>query len=90
MDFVCDILSPQRVTMNYQKRITINPKVMVGKPVVAGTRITVEQVLTLLSQGISAEELTSRKYYPQLTKADVYAAVAYAKDRLEGERVFPQ
>ncbi len=75
--------------MNYQKRITINPKVMVGKPVVAGTRITVEQVLALLSQGVTPEELVSRKYYPQLTKADVLAAVAYAKDRLEDERVYP-
>ncbi|MEK9143854.1 MAG: DUF433 domain-containing protein [Patescibacteria group bacterium] len=75
--------------MNYQKRIVINSKVMVGKPVVAGTRITVEQVLTLLSQGVTADELASEKYYPQLTKADVYAAVAYAKDRIEGERVYP-
>ncbi len=75
--------------MNYQKRITINPKVMVGKPVVAGTRITVEQVLTLLSQGITAEELISQRYYPQLTKADVFAAVAYAKDSIGHERVYP-
>ena len=65
--------------MNNPKRIIINPKVMVGKPVVAGTRITVEQVLTLLSQGVTAEELVSQRYYPQLKKADVFAAVAYAK-----------
>lgn len=75
--------------MNHKKRITTNPKVMVGKPVVAGTRITVEQILTLLSQGVTADELTSQKYYPQLTKADVYAAVAYAKERVESERVYP-
>lgn len=75
--------------MNYQKHITINPKIMVGKPIVVGTRITVEQVLTLLSQGVTAKELASEKYYPQLTKADVYAAVAYAKDRVEQERVYP-
>ncbi len=75
--------------MNYQKHITINPKVMVGKPVVSGTRITVEQVLTLLSQGVTAEQLASDKYYPQLTKADVYAAVAYAKESIGHERVYP-
>lgn len=73
----------------HQKRIIIDSKIMVGKPVVAGTRITVEQILTLLSQGVTAEELAGRKYYPQLTKADVYAAVAYAKDRVEHERVYP-
>lgn len=77
------------MAMNYQKRITINPKVMVGKPVVAGTRITVEQILALLSQGVTAEQLASDKYYPQLTKVDVYAAAAYAKERIEGERVYP-
>ena len=75
--------------MNYQKRIINDQKIMVGKPVVAGTRITVEQVLTLLSQGVTAEVLASDKYYAQLTKADVYAAVAYAKDRIEGERIYP-
>lgn len=75
--------------MNYQKRITTNSKVMVGKPVISGTRITVEQILTLLSQGVGPEELASDKYYPQLTKEDVYAAVAYAKDRVEQERVYP-
>lgn len=75
--------------MNYQKRIAINPKVMVGKPIIVGTRITVEQILTLLSKGIKPEELASDKYYPQITKTDVYAAVAYAKDRVEQERVYP-
>lgn len=75
--------------MNYQKRIIIDPKVMVGKPVVAGTRITVQRILTLLSQGVTIDELTSRKYYPQLTKNDVYAAMAYAKDSMENERVYP-
>ena len=75
--------------MNNPKRIIINPKVMVGKPVVAGTRITVEQVLTLLSQGVTAEELVSQRYYPQLKKADVFAAVAYAKDSIGHERVYP-
>lgn len=73
----------------YQKRIIIDPKIMVGKPIVAGTRITVEQILTLLAQGVTAEEITGRKYYPHLKKADVYAAVAYAKDRIEHERVYP-
>ncbi|MBI2010177.1 MAG: DUF433 domain-containing protein [Candidatus Chisholmbacteria bacterium] len=71
------------------KRIIVDPKIMVGKPVIAGTRITVEQVLTLLAQGLTAAEITGRKYYPHLKKADVYAAVAYAKDVLGHERVYP-
>ena len=62
---------------------------MVGKPVIAGTRITVELVLKLLSQGVTAKELASPKYYPQLKKEDVYAAIEYAKDRIESEKVYP-
>ena len=60
-------------------RIVVNPKVMLGKPVIKGTRITVELVLRLLAQGLSAEEIL--KDYPQLTKDDITAVLLYAVKR---------
>lgn len=68
-------------------RIEINSKVMAGKPVIKGTRIPVELILRMLSQGISAEEILEE--YPHLTKVDVQAALAYAAEVLAVEEVFP-
>jgi len=68
-------------------RIEINPKVMVGKPVVKGTRIPVELILRMLSQGISEEEILEE--YPHMTKEDILAALAYAAEALGVEEVFP-
>ena len=62
--------------MELLDRIEINPKVMAGKPVIKGTRIPVELILRVLSQGISAEEILEE--YPHLTKEDIRAALAYA------------
>lgn len=75
--------------MKYQNRIIADPKIMVGKPVIRGTRITVELILTLLAQRVTVDELVSQKYYPHLKKADVYAAIEYAKDLVEEEKVYP-
>ena len=75
--------------MKYQKQIIADPKIMVGKPVIAGTRITVELVLKLLSQGVTVDDLVSKKYYPQLKKTDIYAAIEYANERIMSERVYP-
>jgi len=61
-------------------RIEINPKVMAGKPVIKGTRVPVEMILRMLSQGISVEELLEE--YPHLTKEDIQAALAYAAEVL--------
>lgn len=68
-------------------RIEINPKVMVGKPVIKGTRIPIDLILKMLSQGISTEEIL--KEYPHLTKEDIQAALAYAALALEEEEVLP-
>ena len=57
------------------ERIVVNPKIMGGKPIVKGTRITVKQVLKLLAQGLSTEEIV--KDYPHLTKDDVSAVLLY-------------
>lgn len=75
--------------MNYRNRIVADPKIMVGKPVIKGTRITVELVLKLLGNGTTIDELISKRYYPHLKKEDIYAAIDYARDLVQEERVYP-
>lgn len=67
------------------KRITIDPKIMVGKPVIKGTRIPVYVVLNLLGEGCSFEEIM--KDYPDLTKEDILEAVRFAAQFTEFEEV---
>jgi len=69
------------------KRIAVNPKVMGGKPIVVGTRITVEQVLKLLAQGLSAKEIL--KDYPHLTQEDISAVLLYAAKVAGEEEIYP-
>ena len=75
--------------MNEQlwQRISIDPKVMVGKPVVRGTRIPVELIVRMLAQGIPETETLME--YPRLHPDDVHAALAYASEMLANEDVFP-
>lgn len=61
-------------------RIEINPQVMMGRPVIKGTRITVELILRKLSDGASEDDLLDA--HPRLTREDIRAAVAYAADAL--------
>lgn len=56
-------------------RIEMNPKVMMGKPVIRGTRIPVELILRKLGEGSSEADLLEA--YPRLTKADIQAAIGY-------------
>jgi uncharacterized protein (DUF433 family) len=58
------------------ERITIDPQIMAGKPVIKGTRITVDLILRLLAQGTTNEEIL--KNYPHLKKEDILAAMNYA------------
>jgi uncharacterized protein (DUF433 family) len=67
------------------KRITIDPKVMVGKPVIKGTRLSVEHVVRELANGHTPDELVD--LYPRLTHEDIRAALAYAAAVLADERV---
>jgi uncharacterized protein (DUF433 family) len=73
--------------MNYKDKITIDPKIMVGKPVITGTRITVELILQKLAAGITQKEIIQD--YPRLTKEDIKAALGYAANSLGNEEVFP-
>jgi uncharacterized protein (DUF433 family) len=70
-----------------RQRITFNPKVMVGKPVIRGTRIPVELVVRMLAQGIPEKEILQE--YPRLQPEDIRAALIYAADILAHEDVFP-
>ena len=74
-------------TEHLLSRITINPKIMLGKPTVRGMRITVEQILRALSAGISENELIEE--YPELERKDFHAVFAYATGLVEEEQVFP-
>jgi uncharacterized protein (DUF433 family) len=69
-------------------RIEVNPGVMVGKPVIKGTRITVEIILEKLAADISIEEILDD--YPRLSRQDVLAAIAYARDVVGTEEILPR
>ena len=67
--------------MTIADRIEINPKVMMGKPVIRGTRLTVELILRKLSEGAGEEELLD--VYPRLTREHIRAVGGYAADSLQ-------
>jgi len=64
--------------MGYRDRIVADPDIMLGKPIVKGTRITVELLLTKLGDGASTEDLLLA--YPHLKREDIMAALAYSAD----------
>ena len=67
------------------KRITIDPKIMVGKPVIKGTRIPVYIILNLLGEGSAFDEII--KNYPDITKEDILEAIRFAAQFTEFEEV---
>lgn len=69
--------------MTITDHIEINPTIMLGKPVIRGTRVTVELILRKLSEGATEAELFDA--YPHLKKEDIQAAMAYAADTLAHE-----
>lgn len=69
--------------MTTTERIEINPKIMLGKPIIRGTRLTVELVLRKLGEGATESDLMDA--YPGLAPADIRAAVAFAADTLAHE-----
>jgi uncharacterized protein (DUF433 family) len=70
------------------ERIEINPAVMLGKPVIRGTRIPVELILRKLSEGATEADLLDA--YPRLTRQDIQAALAYAANALANETIVLQ
>jgi uncharacterized protein (DUF433 family) len=73
--------------MKYEQ-IEINPQVMLGKPVIRGTRIPVELILRKLGEGATEADLLAA--YPRLKRADIQAALAYAADSLAHETILLQ
>ncbi len=72
--------------MDWQERITIDPEVLVGKPIIKETRISVEFVLDLLGRGWTIEQIL--REYDHLTPEDIQACLAYASDMMKSERVY--
>jgi uncharacterized protein (DUF433 family) len=68
------------------KRISVDPKVMVGKPTIRGMRITVEQILKSLAGGVTEEELLVD--YPELEREDIQAVLLYAAELANEERIY--
>ncbi|MGP8217760.1 MAG: DUF433 domain-containing protein [Bacteroidia bacterium] len=71
--------------MNYRERIVSDHKIMLGKPIIKGTRITVELILNKLSAGESVKDILTS--YPHLKKEDVMAAIDYAAAVISNEEM---
>jgi len=69
------------------EHITLNPKIMVGKPVIKGTRLTVQYILNLLAHGATVDEILQE--YKGLTKEDILACLLYASETLEDTTFMP-
>lgn len=72
--------------MNWRERIHIDPEILVGKPVVRGTRLAVEFILGLLGQGWSEKDVLDN--YPGLKREDIQACQAYASELLQSEKLY--
>ena len=71
--------------MEYKDRIVSNPNILQGKPIIKGTRISVELILRKLGEGMSIEELLEA--YPVLTKEDILAALSFSADVIKSEEL---
>lgn len=71
--------------MDYRNRIVSDHNILLGKPVIKGTRISVELILKKLSQGASIEDLLIS--YPHIKQEDVFAALTYASDVIANEEI---
>ena len=68
------------------QRIIVNPQIHFGKPVIKGTRVTVQNVLELLNEGLSFDQII-QDYYPDLKKDDIHACLQYAIDLVASEDI---
>jgi len=82
---ICYIILREK--MKYKDRIEISQDILGGKPVIKGTRISVEFILELLVNGWDIQEII--KNYPQLSKEDILAAIEYSLQIVKNEKVFP-
>ncbi|MDD1612205.1 MAG: DUF433 domain-containing protein [Methylococcaceae bacterium] len=70
--------------MNWKNRITVDPDVLVGKPIIKGTRISVELILDRVADSWTTEDILSA--YPHLTREDVLAALSFAAELFREEK----
>jgi uncharacterized protein (DUF433 family) len=75
------------MAMTGHRRIVLDPKILSGKPVVRGTRLSVEFIVGSMADGWSEADILAE--YPGLTHDDVLDCLAYARDALAAEKVFP-
>jgi uncharacterized protein (DUF433 family) len=68
-------------------RIVLDPDILAGKPVIRGTRLSVEFIIGLMADGWSEADILAN--YPGLTRDDIAACLAYAREILKSEKVFP-
>jgi uncharacterized protein (DUF433 family) len=68
-------------------RIALDPEVLAGKPVIRGTRLSVEFVIGLMADGWGESDILQN--YPGITHDDIIACLAYARDTLSSEKIFP-
>ncbi len=73
--------------MTEHPRIALDPEVLAGKPVIRGTRLSVEFVIGLMADGWAEADILAN--YPGLAHEDIIACLAYARDTLSSEKVFP-
>ncbi len=73
--------------MNISEHIEVNPNILMGKPVIKGTRISVEQILEKLSAGETENEILQA--HPHITTENIKAALAFAAQSLKGENIYP-
>lgn len=72
---------------NWEAYIELNPSVMLGKPIMKGTRITVENIIEELASGYSVEDVLNA--HPRLTKEHIIAALQYVSMIIKNEKVYP-
>jgi uncharacterized protein (DUF433 family) len=80
-------LETEKMHRDWQERIVVDPKVLVGKPLIRGTRLSVEFILDLLANDWTIEQVISE--YPQLEREDVMAVLKYAAEMAKEEKVYP-
>jgi uncharacterized protein (DUF433 family) len=73
--------------MDWQDRIVIDPNILIGKPIIKGTRIAVAFLVELLAEGWTHQQIL--KNYPHLTAEDIQAALHYASDMMKQEKRYP-
>ena len=72
--------------MGWKERIVVDPKILVGKPVIKGSRLAVEFIVELLSEGWTNQQIKDN--YPGIMDEDIRACLSYAAESLQAEKVY--